>query len=86
MLWGVREAAGRFKRDRQRAAERRQESVGERVWELSGSVCDEKCAKMIKKKNSCRKTKDSPKKQNFKAFKVLVDGHILLTIWNESVG
>lgn len=56
VMWGVREAAGRFKREGLRAAERCQQSVKENVGELSGCVCEEKACHNDKK-NSWRKTK-----------------------------
>lgn len=56
VMWGVREAAGRFKREGLRAAERCQQSVKENVGELSGCVCEEKACH-TDKKNSWRKTK-----------------------------
>lgn len=55
MLWGVGEAAGRCKREGLRAAERCQQSVKERIWELSGPMCEEKACHNDKK-NSWRKT------------------------------
>lgn len=72
MLWGVREAAGRFERAGLRAAERCQQSASKSVWEL---CVMRKHAKMIRK--------TAGEKQNFKACETGMDMQILLTLLKE---